>query len=346
MSDAETILQTAVDLGLTVADGHAEGEVEGRRVRVDLTIDRNAITVVFARALLERPLDLGLSLHRREISPMIPTGGMTGDPDLDTELSVHGDDRDRTRAFFTRALCAELLSMHRRALDLRLGDEGCTIVSQSIYVTEQAESWLRNALATAARAATLMEEARAGVPAPHGLSPHVDALFAFADRRHLRWGLSPVLAEGRLDQRWLRVRSVRTGRRRHHLAIRLDFAAELGVGLALHRESLLDALRTALGGQDLKVGDAAFDRRFLIRAEPAQAARASRLFDHAVRGALLDLDHRLGPLVIEDRGLRVDPIPLSADPAAIVAALDTLDEVAGRIEKNLLHGGEETGPYR
>jgi hypothetical protein len=346
MSDAEAILQTAAELGLAATADRAEGEIEGRRCTIDFTFDRNAVTVVFVRAFLDRPLDLGLSLHRREISPMIPIGGLTGDPDLDTELAVDGDDRDRMRAFFTRRLCEQLVAMHRRALDFRLRDEGCAVASQSLYVMEQRESWLRHALATAARTATLMEEARAGVPAPGGLSPHADALSALADRRHLRFGLTPILAEGRLDERWLRVRSVRTGRRHHHLAIRLDFAAELGLGLALHRESLLDTLRTVFGGQDLELGDAAFDRRFLIRAEPTQASTASRLFDHAVREALLDLDHRLGPLAIVDRGVELSPIPIACAPEALIGALDTLDEIAGRIERNLLHGGEDAGPYR
>ena len=159
-------------------------------------------------------------------------------------------------------------------------------------------------------------------------------------------GVVEYVAEGRLDERALRVGARRSGRRAHHLGARLAFAAPLALGLALRREGLLDGLRTAFGGQDIQVGDAAFDRRFLIRAEPAHAARAALLFDPLVRAQLLEIDHEVGALRIDDEGLVVEPIRAERPPGKVVAMIDSLAELAARVERNLLHGAEQTGPYR
>src|SRR5262249_10087486 len=121
--------------------------------------------------------------------------------------------------------------------------------------------------------------------------------------------------------------------------------AELGTGLTVRRAWLLDGLHTLLGGQDITVGDEGFDRRFLVRADPAHAGRGPLLLERDVCATLLAVDERAGPVTIDDRGVSVDPIAAKVAPETLVWAIDTLDEARARINHNLLHGGEG-GAYR
>lgn len=346
MWQAAQILQAARELGLDDADGGAAGEFEGQRVSVKVAYDSNARSVAVVRGWLSRPLELGLTMRRREVARLDDRPGASGNADLDAEFAIRGDERTQLRALFCKPLCAQLLALHRASQELQLDDTGCAIFLPSIFAIDDHARWVERSLHAVATTVALLDEARVGVPMLAAWRPHAEALQAFAAARGLHWGKTPLLTEGRLDERALRVGARRSGRRAHHLRARLAFASPLALGLALRREGLLDGLRTAFGGQDIQVGDAAFDRRFLIRAEPAHAARTALLFDPLVRAQLLEIDHEVGALQIGDEALVVEPIRAECPPGKVVGMIDALAELAARIERNLLHGAEQTGPYR
>lgn len=346
MSDTEALIQRALELGLDAAGNGAEGVIDGQRVSLRFEYDRNAGSLAIVHGWLTRPLDLGLSMQRREVAQLDGRPGMTGDDDLDTEFAVRGDERERVRPLFFRRLCEQLVGLHRSAQDFRLDDQGCALFFPSMFDEDERASWLGRALHAAAATVALVDEARADVPAPAPLKAHAEAIHAFAGARGLRWSTTPMLADGRVDERAVQLGSRRTGRRAHHLVARLGFASELGLGLSLRRASLLDGLRTALGGQDIVVGEATFDKRFLIRAEPTLAPRVAQLFDPIVRAQLLEIDHGVGPVHVDDQRFLVEPIGAGCAPEKVVGLLDALGEIAARIERNLLHGAEQSGPYR
>jgi hypothetical protein len=113
----------------------------------------------------------------------------------------------------------------------------------------------------------------------------------------------------------------------------------------VRRQGILDGLVTMLGGQDVLVGDAPFDKRFLIHARPERADRVAALLDAGTRATLLAIDARAGAVALDDRGVTVDPIDVGHAPEDLAWLLDALVEVTGQISKNLVHGGGE-GPYR
>ncbi|MEO7327967.1 MAG: hypothetical protein ABI193_05280 [Minicystis sp.] len=346
MSDTAALIQKALDLGFEATGNGAGGVIDGQRVSLRFAYDRNAGSLAIVQSELTRPLDLGLEMHRREVARLDGRPGMTGNDDLDAEFVVHGDERERVRPLFWRRLCEQLVKLHRAAQDFRLDDRGCSLFFPSMFSYDERASWLGSALHAAATTVALLDEARVGVPAPAPLHEHAAAIETFAAARGLRWSTTPMLAAGRVDERSVQVGSRRSGRRAHHLVARLEFASALGLGLSLRRESFLDGLRTALGGQDIHAGEAAFDKRFLIRAEPAQASRAALLFDPIVRAQLLEIDQGIGAVHVDDQQISVEPIGAACPPEKVVGVIDALGEIAARIERNLLHGAEQSGPYR
>ena len=342
MAPWDDVKAASATLGFTARDNQAEGVIDGRRVSLSLDWT-NRQTLVFVRGWLSPPLDLGLEVHRRQVTLAGENSVRTGSDDLDTEFSIDGDDPSRTGELFTPALREHLVALHRASHDIRLHDGGCSLSGS--YVVGIDEAWIVRAAHTAAQTVAVLDGARAGLRAAAPLAGHADALAALASTRGLSFTSAPLSAAGQLDGRPIAIDSARAGRRHHQLTARAPFQTELGLGLAVRRAGLLDGLRTMLGGQDILVSDELFDRRFLVRADPAQAGRVPALLDTDVRATLLAVDGRAGPVALDDRRLTVEPIDMSVTPETLLWAIDALDEARARIEHNLLHGAGG-GPYR
>jgi len=338
----ENVEEAAAELRFVARGGKAVGTIDGHPVSVELSL-LDQQTRLFVRCQLDPPLDLGLDMHRAEVVLIGLHSVQTGDPDLDAEFWVSGDDPRRTGALFAPEVCAHLVELHRAPFDFTLHDGGCSFFQP--YGMGLDAAWIVRAAHVAARTATIVDEARRQVPPAEPLGRHAEAFRALAAARGLTLATAPLSLSGLVDGRPIEVGSARTGRGRHHLRVRASFAAELGLQLAVRRERLLDGVRKLLGAQDVLVGDEAFDRRFLIQAIPAQAARVPALLDAQVRAALLALDDRAGPITVDDAGVGVDPIDSRTDPETVLWAIDALDEARARIEHHLLHGAEG-GPYR
>ncbi|EYF00556.1 hypothetical protein [Chondromyces apiculatus] len=338
----QQIKWAAATLGLTERSSGAEGVIEGHAIallyrpldrEVQLRID----------GALTPPLDLGLHMRRREVIlgalGQIPTGS----EDLDLEFSRSADDVERARELFTPDLRAHLVALHRAAYDVRLYDEGCAIAERNGVDVDA--PWIVQATHKVVETLKVLDEARVSVPAAAPLRGHAEALASLAATHGLAFRTAPLGVWGEIEGRTIAVGSARKGNGKHHLTVRAPFETELGLRLALRRENLFDGVRSWLGGQDVKVGDAVFDRRFLVRADPTLTSRVPGLFDAHVREVLRALDAQLGPVSIDDRALTIAPVLSSVAPDALLAALVSLDEARVRIERNRLHGSAG-GPYR
>lgn len=345
MTDLEAFLDHAASLGLAVSGTSAAGLVEGRRVELAITLSSESGTTYAVRTRLDPPLDLGLDMRERRLARLGEAEVITGHPDLDAEFSIAADEPERVRALFLGDLRAEVAALYRGSLDLRVHDGGCAVyATEGFYIVDDA--WLDRAVRGSVRVVGLMEEARSHVGPAHPLLGHAEALRAVAAARGLRLHTAPLAAEGTVEGLPITVGAARTGRRKHHLMVEIGLPTDLGLNLAVRRQGLLDEVRTLLGGQDLRVGDAPFDQRFLIRADPDRQARVAHLLDREVRAALLAADTRAGALHLTDRALRVAPIPVDRAPDTLGWLIDTLVEAAARIARNHVRGPAEAGPYR
>ena len=141
MWESAQLLQAARELGLDDADGGAAGEFEGQRVSLKVAYDSNARSLAIVRGVLARPLDLGLSMRRREVARLDDRPGASGNADLDAEFAIRGDERTQLRALFGKALCAQLLALHRASQELQLDDTGCAILLPSIFAIDDHARW-------------------------------------------------------------------------------------------------------------------------------------------------------------------------------------------------------------
>lgn len=337
------VVGAASKLGLTVQIQEATGLVEGRPIRIKLEPFGEQVRLV-VHSRLDPPLDLGLTMRRNELTLNLPGKVTTGSDDLDSEFTVKGDDPSRVRELFTEDLAGHLFALHRAALDLWVHDRGCEISDKHGFALD--EAWVIRAAEGAARTVALLDASRAKLRAAAPFAAHAEALSTFAAARDLTFTSTPLTVAGLLDGRPIRLGSERTSRNRYHLTARASFESALGLRLSVQRREFFDRLSAMFGVQGLRVGDAAFDRRFLVEANPPEAARIVALFDREARLALLALDERIGPLTLDDRAVTLGPIPPAVAPEALVWAMDALADTCARIDRNLLYGAGSVGPYR
>lgn len=343
ISIAPEIFREAERLGLTVTRGRAEGLFQGRRVSVEIKYYGQNGEWLFVHGHLDPPLDLGLSTANRKLGRLIEVEGVTGNPEIDAEIDVDGDDHARVRALFRGPLEEVVLRLYRSALELQIHDDGVLITQHTGFEVADA-TWLSRALQGVAEVMSALEEARRSLPVAAELVQHQAAAAAIARAHGLAQSTSPLLISGPIDGRPFHLGARRVGARKYRLFARSGLETPLGVGLAVRRQTLLDDVRTLLGGQDIIVGDEAFDRRFLIRGE--RADRVPVLLDRRTRGHLLSLDERFGAVAVDDHGITVDPIPLDFQLDEMVILVELVTEAAGYLAENLIHGGSEAGPYR
>lgn len=345
MSILNDLLRAAKRRGLEVRGRSASGAIDGRRVSLGVdTASRNGESVA-VRAYLDPPLDLGLTLRARVVASVLEFDHVTGHPDLDGEFTITGDEPARVRAFLAGPLGDAAAALYRASFDLRIDDTGCTIYVLVGFAVPD-DDWFDRAVDSAVKLANLVDAQRVHLDPAEPLKPHAAVLRALADRRALSFSTTPLVTSGIVEGRPIFIAAQRTGRRKHHLFARAAIAGDLGIGLSVRRQHLLDDVRTFLGGQDVIVGDAPFDKRFVIGAKPDRAHLVGRLLDAETRAALLAIDARCGPIRLDDHGIRVDPIPLHHPAEDLAWLADTLTEVTGRVSRNLVRGGADAGPYR
>ena len=264
---------------------------------------------------LRRPLGLGLSVTPRgrwSRTPLV----QPADPELAKRLLLHADDPEAAR----RLLTPEVETALRRLTDgwpaIEVGDESVRV---RLAAPEASPDRLRMLLDTMIGVAAAVERARATLPPPAALAPTVAAWSDAAPALGLTFDPAWCLLHGSLAGRACRIGALR----------RPDgFVAEIVLRLAVHEPTGLRVLTQSLPGappvgQDIQVGDAAFDHAFVLKCwDPLWLT--DQLQPH-VRAAI----HTLGEgvaLSIDDRSITLRGVPL--DIAHIRARLHDATRVA------------------
>lgn len=312
-----------------------QGELDGQRVR---SAWGDRATTVFAD--LDPALDLGLEVHTHGFVtlPSLSERVLLGDSNWDDEVVATADDAERAAVLFAD-------DARRAVLGLNATSAGFQVTDQAVaaYVLQLDEAMLVNAFQHAARAAQLLGRARKAVPVAAPIAAHAKALRALARARSLTMEETPLAAAGELRAVRLAVRFQRTGRDAFDMVVRAEpTEGTLGSGLLVRRESLVDRLRTLVGGQDFRTGDAAFDPMFLVRGD--EEARVLAALDADVRALLLDLAKRFEAVAMDEGGLSLRGsaarVPADQTATLLEAACSVVEAVARA------SGAVLRGPYR
>lgn len=242
-----------------------------------------------------------------------------GDPELDRCFDVSCSELDHARRVLARGAGAALLHVRGRQEGLRIDDR--TVVSRFGGWGLSFDT-LRVAMEDCAHVASALIFARAREPASwepevlRGWSSLAGSLGLVFDphRTELRGTVRGLSATARVD--------VEGGA---HTVVVTELAAPLGLGLSLTRQS--DGfLASWFKGQDIKIGDAFFDRAFVVKGEPEEQVR--RLLKGAPAQRLLtilsrarDVSVQADTLVVSSKRVEIAELPAMMLQCAEVAWL-------------------------
>lgn len=267
-------------------------------------------------ALIDPPLDLGLDVQRVGVVPRVSVERKIWLYDSNWDMEVDGlcDEPLRANKLLEGDARRAVLGLNATHADIAVNDE-----SVGVFVLQADEESLERAFRAVARTAKILDEARRKVPPAKAVAEHAKELSRFADAKGLGTTDTPLAAWGELGEARLQVAFPRTGFRENAVVAHIGpLEGSLGPGLLVRRETMVDRVRTFLGGQDLKTGDAVFDPAFLVQA--AEAERALAALDGDARALLLDLRRRFQEVTLDDQGLTLRAAA-SRVPAGEIGAL-------------------------
>lgn len=313
----------------------ARGEIDGQKVRCTWSDRQTRV-----EALLQPPLDLGLAIHSRGFVelPSLSQGVLLGDANWDAEVFATADDAARAAVLFAGDARSAVLRVNATHASFEMTDKA--IAAYALQFDVEA---LVQAFQLVARAGASVSAARKAVPVAAPIAAHAAALRSFAPDRPLKIEETPLHAHGDVGGARVIVRFVRIGRSDFDLEVRAS-ALEPGqpIGLVVHRESMVDRVKTFLGGQDIETGDPAFDPAFLVRAGEAELALGA--LDDDVRALLLDLRARFETVALDDAALVLRGAAKKVRPEDLAMVL----EAAGTVVERTARAGSAVrrGAYR
>jgi hypothetical protein len=298
----------------------------------------------YVEAQLPRSLELGL-----HVSPSnwlaSALGGLIGGqdlqvgiPDLDARYRIAASIADQARALLSAPYVAEvLLGLSGRTFQPYLTDTHVKLEAQSKCLDARdlaiAADWCVDLAHRVVSARTtiglstlqkVMNEAWRPIAESHGLS--IDY-----ERR---------MMSGRVGGMHVEVCGMQDGDH-YRTAFVVRFDRPLGIGLKLERQDGWGALGGLVGMQDIKVGDRAFDDRFIVKGSPEAAVREALTAE--VRATLIQLQEHATSLTVEDRGLRADVGWLVNEPSWLHAAITSIARAGAVMTGTHL---SSAGPYR
>ena len=279
------------------------GEIDGRRVTVVHGV-ASAINVTVT-VLLEHPLLLGMSLKRHQL-------GLIGVRALDQARGDALTARETDLGQALRALGTDTT--------LELTDSSVTSVRWGLadgahfYVT---------AVRRVVDVARLAETARRKQERAHWEADLIQAFVRLSEIERLRFNEHQMRVEGTNGHHpisiWLAADSA------FRVRAKLVLASPLGINLSVEPAGAI-ARALPFTQSDLRTGDAAFDRAFLVRARSAGDTQ-SRL-SRAVREILIELDRR-GYVTLNDDAVSFETKDLTTDLGRL---FDDLGALAGALE--------------
>jgi len=287
------------------------GSERRRRVRGVLGLRRP-----LGLGLLMRPLNTRARLRRRSRRMRV---GMAA---LDKRYEFHGDEVDRVQALFgdeaVQAALAELATRWPRVL---ITDH---FVRVSLLRPESTVEDLHALVSALERLAAAVEDARSRIPAPTRLRSTAEAWEPIAAALGLAFEPSLPAMAGERDGRAVLL-SARRGADGYSATLQASLRLGEELGLQLRPQVEPDGYWSV--GQDIQLGEPAFDRAFVVKGWDPDGVR-ERLSAPA-RLKLLELA-QYGALQADDGILTVHDVPL--DGLAIPAILELLTSTAAALE--------------
>lgn len=258
---------------------------------------------------LTRPLGLGLLARRRGRTTALLRRGQApqatvGDPDLDRAFEVQGDDPARIRGLFTPQVRQALRGLTDEWPEVALTDRAVRV---HLARPEASTGRLQRLVASMLELAEALEAARREVEPPARLAPSVAEWSALGARLGLQVETWLPGLEGTLDGRRVQL-NLRRNDGGYEAGLRLWFAAHRNTGIRLRKQLEPDGYWSV--GQDIQIGDPAFDRAFVIKGWDPERIR--EMLDTDTRAALLALAE-VGHPEVDDRGLYVEGIALTPE---------------------------------
>jgi hypothetical protein len=308
MSAASAYRNAAWKLGIE-ADTRGtclHGYLDGRRVYVGHEDGAAHRGDTIAVVDLAWPLGLGLRIHRRARFGRHaddPTAVPVADPELDRLVAVRALDPTQAAGLLDETVRGALLEVVEHWPDLRVSDAW---IHLRLPRPPAADTDIHRLLDHLQRLAAALEAAREALPLPPDLRDVADDWGRLAARLDL--DLHPTLPalSGARRGRGVRVSCLRT-REGFRAEVQLQLRPHPDTGLHLSPQAAAEGAWTA--GQDIEVGDRAFDDAHVIKGYDPMVVR--ELIGPQVRAALTDVA-AMGALVLTDRALSVGGLPVEA----------------------------------
>jgi hypothetical protein len=294
-------------------------ELHDERPRIVLDVDFDPPLDLAFRA---HPLQLRDAAERLSLDEDI----LFKDAKFDRAYRIRGIDRASVTALCTPAVQQALMET-RVAAD----DAGMRAV---LAVGAPAVASMLRRFVIVARA---VREALPGVPPPGPLAECVPRWQAFARERGLSMRVWPMRLAGRSREHDVLARSVFDGAA-YGFEVDVTHAAPLGIALSVKQVQDVAPIDRDVG-LDIRVGHAAFDDAYVVRAKDARRAR--ELLDAEVCTALHALGVRRGELSLDDTRIHVSIARPDADLVpTVVDEIIAVSRLMSRLPDNV------RSPYR
>lgn len=340
----------AQKLGLRYDNHQIYGALHGRYVHLFLESrgsGRNRQVYTVASSNITPECDLGLTVYRHGFFSSVGEWmGMKdidiGDPAFDQAFVIKGDEAPRVQAMFAHAgLRAALADAHHAGARFHLADNGFRVETTGTA----SAAWGEWALVLASRIAGAADEARHRVPSASMLQPHRTLWAEYAESVGMVGMSTPLAMSGVMDGATVFVSASRTGPMRYGLDVRVQFQHPLGMGLVVHPARSSAIWQEFFGGQDLKLGDAAFDEHFIVKARRTDVLGS--ILDAPARAHMLELSKTIGEVQLLDEAVTAKVATFNADPSAVPWLVTQVRALANRISDNFARlGTSNRGPYR
>ena len=162
-----------------------------------------------------------------------------------------------------------------------------------------------------------------------------------SERLGLTYRARGMVAQGHTDQVGVRA-EVTILEKSWATVVSATFDPPLGVGLELSREGLLSSFGKMLGGQDIELGDPAFDRHFIVKGRDPD--RVKLILEPDARAILLALDQSGGNLEVSDRAVTMTVPLIVSDQDPLLQLISQVTEAGNKMVAYRRPTG--VGPYR
>ena len=288
-------------------------------------------------SILDTPLDLGLRITRRLFAP-VGSAGLTGDPELDSELDFEADEAVRLRQLLDHGPLRDVLRRLCKDDDwTEISDRG---IAARFALTDRAEmtAWLTRTRPLLSH----LHDARSRVRSAEALRDLVDGWRAFAAANQLRYGEVPLRVSRADDGFDLGLEAVRIGRGRYAFELTARFDEPLGIGLTSRKARLGDRIGEWFGRKDIQFGDDAFDRQFEVSVEPPSEQRGRDILAEEARSDCLRLAALFDEIQIDDAEIRATTAAMAKDQLEAI-------HIARRLAVGMLERArcdQQKGAYR